>query len=321
MRLAVQLYTLRAKLAEDVPGTLRRSPRRAREEVELAGLYDRTAERHARAPGRGRPEGRVRARPARTLRGRAGGRAGGGADARRRDGDRAVGSRRPKTIPPPTRSSRRIVEAGAAVQGRGPRASATTTTRSSSARSTSGAGSSRPAWTSSSTSAGCGSRAATRSPSSSSTPGALLLVHAKDVRPEGDGWLDVVAGDGELDFQAIAAAARGGRREPPRGGARHAVRRPRRGRPPLARDPQGGDRVTDLGVGLSAAARSAASTWTTRRGWTACASSPCADVDAERARRDGARPRPARAHDRGADGRSGRPGRAVPDAARTTTPR
>ena len=37
--------------------------------------------------------------------------------------------------------------------------------------------------------------------------GRLLLVHAKDVRPEGDGWLDVVAGDGELDFEAIARAA------------------------------------------------------------------------------------------------------------------
>ena len=30
------------------------------------------------------------------------------------------------------------------------------------------------------------------------------------MRPEGDGWLDVVAGDGELDFKAIADAARGG---------------------------------------------------------------------------------------------------------------
>ena len=40
--------------------------------------------------------------------------------------------------------------------------------------------------------------------------GRLLLVHAKDVRPEGDGWLDVVAGDGQLDFQAIARAAAAG---------------------------------------------------------------------------------------------------------------
>ena len=43
MRLAVQLYTLRAKLAEDVPGTLDALAEAGAEEVELAGLYDRTA--------------------------------------------------------------------------------------------------------------------------------------------------------------------------------------------------------------------------------------------------------------------------------------
>ena len=43
MRLAVQLYTLRAKLAEDVPGTLQALAEAGAEEVELAGLYDRTA--------------------------------------------------------------------------------------------------------------------------------------------------------------------------------------------------------------------------------------------------------------------------------------
>ena len=49
MRLAVQLYTLRAKLAEDVPGTLQALAEAGAEEVELAGLYDRTADGHARA--------------------------------------------------------------------------------------------------------------------------------------------------------------------------------------------------------------------------------------------------------------------------------
>ena len=44
MRLAVQLYTLRAKLAEDVPGTLQALAEAGAEEVELAGLYDRTAD-------------------------------------------------------------------------------------------------------------------------------------------------------------------------------------------------------------------------------------------------------------------------------------
>ena len=72
--------------------------------------------------------------------------------------------------------------------------------------------------------------------------GRLLLVHAKDVRPEGDGWLDVVAGDGELDFKAIAAAPRGGRREPPRRRARHAVRRPRRRRR-AARSPRSSEAI------------------------------------------------------------------------------
>ena len=33
------------------------------------------------------------------------------------------------------------------------------------------------------------------------------LVHAKDVRRTADGWEDVVVGEGELDWPAIAAAA------------------------------------------------------------------------------------------------------------------
>jgi sugar phosphate isomerase/epimerase len=38
--------------------------------------------------------------------------------------------------------------------------------------------------------------------------GRCPLVHAKDVRRAGDGWEDVPAGDGELDWAAIATAAR-----------------------------------------------------------------------------------------------------------------
>jgi sugar phosphate isomerase/epimerase len=37
--------------------------------------------------------------------------------------------------------------------------------------------------------------------------GRVGLVHAKDVRRDGSGWRDVPAGDGELDFAAIARAA------------------------------------------------------------------------------------------------------------------
>ena len=38
--------------------------------------------------------------------------------------------------------------------------------------------------------------------------GRCPLVHAKDVRRKADGtWEDVIAGDGELDWPAIAAAA------------------------------------------------------------------------------------------------------------------
>jgi sugar phosphate isomerase/epimerase len=46
--------------------------------------------------------------------------------------------------------------------------------------------------------------------------GRIPLVHAKDVRRANGGWEDVVAGDGELDWAAIARAAEAG-------GARHLV--------------------------------------------------------------------------------------------------
>ena len=236
-------------------------------------------------PRRRRSEGRVDARAARTPRGRTGRRAGGGADARRRDGDRAVGSHARKRFRRRRASSRRIVKAGAAVARRGLAASATTTTRSSSARSTSGAGSSRPGWTSSSTSAGCGSRAATRSPSSRQHAGRLLLVHAKDVRPEGDGWLDVVAGDGELDFKAIAARRAAG-------GASHLVveldtpsddpvEDARRSLATL----QGGDRMTDLGVGLVGCGKISGIYLDNAPRLDGVRFVACTDVDAERAQR------------------------------------
>ncbi len=74
------------------------------------------------------------------------------------------------------------------------------------------------------------------------------------------------------------------------GGASHLVveldtpvRRPGRGRPPLARRPCG-RRCDDSASGSSAAARSAASTSTTRRAWTACGSWP-ARTSTRRARR------------------------------------
>jgi sugar phosphate isomerase/epimerase len=37
--------------------------------------------------------------------------------------------------------------------------------------------------------------------------GRVPMVHAKDMRRDGDGWRDVPAGEGELDFAAIAQAA------------------------------------------------------------------------------------------------------------------
>ena len=91
--------------------------------------------------------------------------------------------------------------------------------------------------------------------------GRCPLVHAKDVRPVGPEWTDVPVGDGVLDWPGIVAAAREGGTEwlvaefdtPTEdtlgdiGRSLDALRRVLRG-------------VTPLGVGVSAAARSAPST-------------------------------------------------------------
>lgn len=208
MRLAVQLYTLRAKLAEDVPGTLDALAEAGAEEVELAGLYDRTAgdmralldaaglkaaSTHARLE-------RLQAEPEAVLE-----------EARTLGVETVI----VPWVPTPENDSAadevvgRIVEAGAAVKDAGLRfgyhnhafefgevdlwsrivASGLDLELD-------------VGWL----------RVAGRDPVAEleQHAGRLLLVHAKDVRPEGDGWLDVVAGDGQLDFQAIARAAAAG---------------------------------------------------------------------------------------------------------------
>jgi len=208
MRLAVQLYTLRAKLAEDVPGTLDALAEAGAEEVELAGLYDRTAgdmralldaaglkaaSTHARLE-RLQAESEAVLEEARTL---------------------GVETVIVPWVPTPENDSAadevvgRIVEAGAAVKDAGLRfgyhnhafefgpvdlwsrivASGLDLELD-------------VGWL----------RVAGRDPVAEleQHAGRLLLVHAKDVRPEGDGWLDVVAGDGQLDFRAIARAATAG---------------------------------------------------------------------------------------------------------------
>ena len=214
MRLAVQLYTLRAKLAEDVPGTLQALAEAGAEEVELAGLYDRSADdmrtildqvglkaasTHARLE-RLEDEPDAVLQEARTL---------------------GVETVIVPWVPTPENDSEadalvgRIVKAGVGVREAGFRfgyhnhafefgevdlwsrivASGLDLELD-------------VGWL----------RVAGHDPVAEleAHAGRLLLVHAKDVRPDGDGWLDVVAGDGELDFKAIADAARAG-------GARHLV--------------------------------------------------------------------------------------------------
>jgi sugar phosphate isomerase/epimerase len=209
MKLAVQLYTLRAKLAEDVPGTLHALAAAGAEEVELAGLYERSAsdmkalldDAGLTAASMHAPLQRLEDEPdavieeARTL---------------------GVGTVIMPYLPePPENASEadevvgRIVAAGIKVRQAGLRfgyhnhdfefgpADLWGKLVASGIDLEPDVG-----WF----------RIAGRDPVKEleALAGRILLVHAKDVRPEGDGWLDVVAGDGELDFKAIADAARNG---------------------------------------------------------------------------------------------------------------
>ena len=63
--LAVQLYTLRDRLAEDLDGTLAALAGTGARDVELAGLYGRSAAEHARRASSRRADGVLRARAAR----------------------------------------------------------------------------------------------------------------------------------------------------------------------------------------------------------------------------------------------------------------
>jgi sugar phosphate isomerase/epimerase len=208
MKLAVQLYTLRAKLADDVPGTLQALAQAGAEEVELAGLYDRTAEElraildeaGLKAASAHAPLERLEAEPDAVL-----------------DEARTLGVSTVIVpwVPTPENDSEadqvvgRIVAAGVTVRDAGLRfgyhnhafefgevdlwsrivASGLDLELD-------------VGWL----------RVAGRDPVAELErhAGRLLLVHAKDVRPDGDGWIDVVAGDGELDFRAIAQAAKAG---------------------------------------------------------------------------------------------------------------
>jgi sugar phosphate isomerase/epimerase len=209
MKLAVQLYTLRAKLADDVPGTLQALAQAGAEEVELAGLYDRTAEEmraildeaglqaassHARLE-RLETEPDAVLEEARTL---------------------GVGTLIVPWVPTPENDSEadslvgRIVAAGAPVRDAGLRFGYHNHSFEFGAV---------DLW-SRIVASGLDLeldvgwlRIAGRDPIAElhEHAGRLLLIHAKDVRRDGDGWIDVVAGDGELDFKAIAqAAAEGG---------------------------------------------------------------------------------------------------------------
>jgi sugar phosphate isomerase/epimerase len=208
MRLAVQLYTLRAKLAEDVPSTLQALADAGAEEVELAGLYDYTAEDMRgildavglKAASAHAPLDRLEAEPDAVL-----------------EEARALGVETVIVpwVPTPENDSaaddlvRRIANVGAAVRDAGFRfgyhnhafefgeVDLWSRIVESGLDLELDVG-----WL----------RVAGRDPVAEleQHAGRLLLVHAKDVRPEGDGWLDVVAGDGQLDFRAIARAAAAG---------------------------------------------------------------------------------------------------------------
>jgi sugar phosphate isomerase/epimerase len=209
MKLAVQLYTLRAKLAEDVPGTLQALADAGAEEVELAGLYDRSAsemrahldDAGLRAASMHAPLDRLESEPDAVL-----------------EEARALGVGTvimPWLPEPPENASdadamvARIVAAGERLQAAGLRygyhnhafefgpADLWGKLVASGIDLEPDVG-----WI----------RVAGHDPVEQleALAGRLLLVHAKDVRPDGDGWIDVVAGEGELDFKAIAQAARDG---------------------------------------------------------------------------------------------------------------
>jgi sugar phosphate isomerase/epimerase len=208
MRLAVQLYTLRAKLAEDVPGTLKALAEAGAEEVELAGLYDRTAgdmralldEAGLKAASAHAPLVRLESEPEAVLE-----------EARTLGVETVI----VPWVPTPENASaaddvvRRIVAAGAPVRDAGLRfgyhnhafefgeVDLWSRIVESGIDLELDVG-----WL----------QVAGHDPVAElqAHEGRLLLVHAKDVRPEGDGWLDVVAGEGQLDFKAIAQAAEAG---------------------------------------------------------------------------------------------------------------
>jgi sugar phosphate isomerase/epimerase len=209
MKLAVQLYTLRAKLAEDVPGTLQALAEAGAEEVELAGLYERSASEirailddvGLKAASMHAPLERLENEPDAVLE-----------EARTLGVETVV---MPYLPEPPENASEaddfvaRIVAAGEPVKAAGLRygyhnhdfefgpAGLWGKLVASGIDLEPDVG-----WI----------KVAGHDPVEEleNLSGRVLLVHAKDVRPDGDGWLDVVAGDGELDFKAIADAARAG---------------------------------------------------------------------------------------------------------------
>jgi sugar phosphate isomerase/epimerase len=209
MKLAVQLYTLRARLAEDVPGTLQALARAGAEEVELAGLYERSAsdmkalldDAGLKAASMHAPLDRLENELDAVLE-----------EARTLGVETVI---MPWLPEPPENASDadavvgRIVAVGIKVREAGLRfgyhnhafefgpAGLWGKLLASGIDLEPDVG-----WI----------RVAGHDPVEelNGLAGRLLLVHAKDVRPQGDGWLDVVAGDGELDFKAIADAARAG---------------------------------------------------------------------------------------------------------------
>ena len=314
MRLAVQLYTLRAKLAEDVPGTLQALAEAGAEEVELAGLYDRTAEDMRgildavglKAASAHAPLDRLEAEPDAVLE-----------EARTLGVETVI----VPWVPTPENDSaaddvvRRIVNAGAAVRDAGfrfgyhnhafefgevdlwSRIVAVRAGPRARRRLAAGRGP-RP-----------GRRARGR------TPGGCCSCTPRTCGPR--------ATAGSTSSPATASStSRRSPRPPQAGGASHLVVEldtpsddpvddARRSLATL----QGGDRVTDLGVGLVGCGKISGIYLDNAPRLDGVRFVACTDVDAERPQQV-ARDRGLRAlADRGADGRPGRPGRALPDAA------